>query len=68
MVGQVEIRYALVGSVHAQHELDEVVGADREKIRFLGEIVDQLHHGGQLDHHAQLGFIVVFDSPLGEPL
>ncbi len=54
-VALVEVEgHHLAVAVDAERELGEVVGADREAVEALGELVDQDHVVGDLAHHVDL--------------
>ena len=48
----IEVRHGIVGAVDRQGVLDQVVGADGQKIQVLGEGVHRQRRGGNFDHAA----------------
>ena len=50
MSGFVEMRDLFVHPVHRQRILNQIVGADAEKARPLGQGISNHHRGGNFDH------------------
>ena len=57
----VQIADVLVRSVDSQRILDQIVRADGEEVRFLGQDVSDHRRGGNLDHDPDLQVGVVGD-------
>ncbi len=59
MQGVVEVRHGIVGAVDGQGVLDQVVGADGQKIQLLGEALHHERGGRNFDHAADLDAFIV---------
>ena len=64
MVREVEIGDVLVRTVHGEDVLHEVVAADRQEIRLVGEFFRDFDGGRQFQHRPELRFVVVGDAVL----